>query len=120
MRKGKVAMTAEQVILRGLEQGMTKRSAAALAGIVEQTFYEWVRENPEFASAVEQARAKFVASSMKVIKGHASTLHKVLMQQHRADPEFQPLVEKVEHDGYVIVKVVRDGDPKHTPPGPPP
>jgi len=120
VRKGKVEFTPEQVILRGLEQGMTKRSAAHLAGVTEVTYHEWVRENPEFAKLCEQARAKFVASAIKTISRHPSTLHKLVMQQNRADEELQPLVEKVDTTGSMTITVVRDGPAKNNPPAAPP
>lgn len=121
MRKGKVDLSPEQVIIRALEQGLTKKGAANLAGISHVTYYEWVRENPSFANACEQARAKFLQDAVSVIKAHPSTLHKLVMQLGRDDPELQPLVEKVENTGDVTIRVVRDGtDPRHPPTSPPP
>jgi len=121
VRKGKVEFTPEQVIIRALEQGLTKKGAANLAGISDITYYEWVRENPDFAKLCAQARAKFLASAIKTIRMHPSTLHKVVMQLGRDDPELAPLVEKVEQTGALTINVVRDGsDGRHPPSSPPP
>jgi len=121
LRKGKVDLSPEQVIIRALEQGLTKKGAANLAGISHVTYYEWVRENPDFASACEQARAKFLQEAVSVIKGHPSTVHKLAMQLGRDDPELAPLVEKVEQTGALTINVVRDGsDGRHPPSSPPP
>lgn len=120
MRKGKVEFTPEQVILRGLEQGMTKKGAANLAGLTDVTYYEWVREDPDFARACEQARAKFMQSAVQTIRTHPGTLHKLAMQLNRSDPELQPLVEKVETAASMTITVVRDGTAKNNPPAAPP
>lgn len=121
MRKGKVDLSPEQVICNALRTGMTKQAAAHLAGISDHTYYEWVREDPAFAQACQQARAEFLSSALKVMKAHPSTLHKLVMQLRRDDPELQPLVEKVENTGDVTIRVVRDGtDPRHPPTSPPP
>ena len=81
-------------ICRALENGATRRAAAAIGGIREQTYYEWVRENPAFAEAVEQARAKFVEKAGLIAHQHPGSMLKLAMMLNRDDPDLQPVEEK--------------------------
>ena len=47
---------ASPIILQALEEGMTNKDAARLAGIDEVTFYAWMREKPQFSQLVNNAR----------------------------------------------------------------
>jgi len=87
------------IILRALENGVTRRAAAAIAGMTEPTFYEWVAQDAAFASSVEQAQAKFMASAARKIGGHAPSLLKWTMMLHRSDEQLQPIQERVELSG---------------------
>ena len=84
------------IILRALENGVTRRAAAAIAGMTEPTFYEWVAQDAAFASSVEQAQAKFMASAARKIGGHAPSLLKWTMMLARNDEQLRPVQERVE------------------------
>lgn len=119
--KGKKQYTTEEIIIRGLREGMTKQAAAHLAGITEKCYYDWINTRPEFSELCQQARAEFLKASMKTLRSHPGTLHKLVMQLRRDDPELAPLVERIEQtsDQHVTIRVVRDGtDPKRPPPSP--
>jgi len=45
------------VILKALEEGHTNIEAVKLAGINEDTFYEWLRTKPAFSEEAKRARA---------------------------------------------------------------
>jgi transposase-like protein len=96
------------IILRALENGATRKAASAIAGMCEPTFYEWVAQDPAFAKSVEQAQAKFIESAAKKIAGHAPSLLKWTMMLQRADPQLQPVQEKmaIEHEGVMLQMVV--------------
>jgi hypothetical protein len=120
LRKGKVEFTPEQVIINALKHGCTRRTAAHLAGLNEATYYEWVKENPEFAKACEQAQAWFLQSCVPIIKSNPGTALKYAQMVGRADEQLQSVTEKVEQTGGMTITVVRDGTAKNNPPAAPP
>ena len=121
MKTGKKAYTTEEIILRALAEGCTRRTAAHLAGVSEDTYYKWVETDPGFAQETERAQAAFLRSVLPVIKRHPQTALKYAQMVGRQDEQLQNVVEKVEASGKVVIEIVRDGsDPKRTPTGPPP
>ena len=121
MKTGKKAYTTEEIILRALAEGCTRRTAAHLAGVSEETYYKWIREKPGFADAAEQAQAVFLQSCVPIIKSNPGTALKYTQMVGRQDEQLQNVVEKVENSGKVVIEIVRDGsDPKRTSSGPPP
>ena len=56
--------------LRALENGHTRTSAAAVAGVHYSTFYDLVRDNPQFSEAVELAEA--TAEAKAIAKAYAN------------------------------------------------
>lgn len=42
-------------IEKSLRMGMTQEDAATLAGISEETFYQWKKKKPEFSEAIKKA-----------------------------------------------------------------
>jgi transposase-like protein len=100
-----------------LENGATKKQAAAEGGITEETFYKWMKEKPDFSEAVVRAKSKFAQKSLPLISKGPAALLKWLMLTNRDDPELQPLPEKmsVEADGVLLKMVVIGADADTTP-----
>jgi len=48
----------EDDILKGAAQGMTLEGCARLAGVSEQTLYNWLDEHEEFLESLKRARAQ--------------------------------------------------------------
>lgn len=48
-----------EIICKALERGETQGRAAALGGISEDTFYEWMKSRAEFSESVKRAKAAF-------------------------------------------------------------
>lgn len=57
MAKYKQAVVKE--ILASIEEGLSQKDAAMLAGISEDTFYTWKKEKPEFSELLERAILKY-------------------------------------------------------------
>jgi len=110
-RPTKKTEDAETIILRALENGATRRAAAAIAGMNAGTFRDWVATNGLFAIAVEQAQARFMESAAKKIAGHAPSLLKYAMMLHRDDEQLQPVQEKVAVDMAGDIQVRWSADP---------
>lgn len=55
-----------------LEQGMTKKDAAILSGITEETFYQWMKK-PEFSESVELAESKYIKSTTMMLNFKTGT-----------------------------------------------
>ncbi len=51
--------TTRNEICEYLEQGMTKKDSAIMAGIDETTMYRWIRKNASFASRVQRSILKY-------------------------------------------------------------
>ena len=66
--KDKYNPTNVGIILKALEECNTKRTAYQLAGVAESTFYEWLKEKPEFKAAVERAEAVALETLVLTIK----------------------------------------------------
>jgi hypothetical protein len=59
-------------ICQALRLGATRRDAAAVARIHRDTFYQWLKEKPEFPEAVKKAEAEGVVMSLAKINKAAS------------------------------------------------
>lgn len=60
-------------IIKHLEVGHTDKDACALAGISQDTFYEWIKVHPEFSEAVKKARITAKDQCIKVVRKAAIT-----------------------------------------------
>lgn len=56
----------EKKILKALKDGNVRSTAAALAGISKETFYNWLAEFPDFSDAIKKAEAE--AESVRVAR----------------------------------------------------
>lgn len=65
--KGKFEDARLQVLYNALSQGMTIKSACALAGIHQSTYFEWVTNKPEFTELVKRAESEMKERALKVI-----------------------------------------------------
>jgi hypothetical protein len=63
----------QEQILRGIRAGNYVETAALAAGIGTSTFYEWVERFPDFAEAVQKARAEAETRYVAVIENAATT-----------------------------------------------
>lgn len=54
-------------ILKMLENGITQKDAAVLAGIAETTWYKWKRENSSISSQVEASILKYKYSLIQIV-----------------------------------------------------
>ncbi len=66
-RQSKCCDELVRVICRHLENGSSRKYAYDQADIVKDTFYKWMREDPEFSRAVLRAEATFVNRSVEKI-----------------------------------------------------
>lgn len=66
--KGKYTPERIKAITDAVLQGVPYRHAAAIAGITETTFYEWMNKKPAFAEAIKEAEAKAVAGRIARIR----------------------------------------------------
>jgi hypothetical protein len=57
--------------LTAIEEGNTKKTAAALAGFGESMLYAWVAEDEEFAQSIKNAEAVAQAAMVKIIRRSA-------------------------------------------------
>ena len=59
-------------ICQYIEAGNSNKDAAALVGITETTFYEWVKK-PEFSKSIKKAELRCKARNIAIIQKAAST-----------------------------------------------
>lgn len=83
-------------ILALLKSGNTRTCAANASGISKETFYEWLREFPDFADAVTRAESEAEAAHVATIK-RAATVHKVVERRTTVSDK----------DGTTTIEVVR-------------
>jgi hypothetical protein len=111
-RKRKDTPTTVDVLLCCLEEGMTRVGAAAIAGVAERTFYDWMRDNPEFSQAVERAEAEFEQDMVRGIKREPKGKAWLLERRLRAGwapPKLEiDASQKVEHTLVFTAKEVTD------------
>lgn len=58
-----------KAIEESIEKGASDKAAFLSAGISESTFYDWVRDDPEFSEAIAQARARAVMKAEGLVFG---------------------------------------------------
>ena len=68
MNNGKYTPELVASICNKLENGLTKRGAAILNGIDETTFYDWVKQYPQFSQSVEDAIEKYKEKLINIVK----------------------------------------------------
>ncbi len=54
-------------ICKDIENGLPQKQAAIINGVGESTFYEWVKEKPEFAESVKKALSTFMKKHIQRI-----------------------------------------------------
>lgn len=73
-RPSKRTPATEKRILESLRAGNTRTASAGYGGISKDTFYEWLKEFPDFSDAVKKAESDcevaFVAVIKKAATGH--------------------------------------------------
>jgi len=57
-RKTKLTPERQKIITDVIAAGNYARTAVAMAGISEETYYQWLKKNPEFAEAVRKAESQ--------------------------------------------------------------
>ena len=55
-------------ICSALRAGNTRKASAEYAGITEETFYQWMKHNLSFLSAIKKAEADAEVSAVAIIK----------------------------------------------------
>lgn len=59
---------AKKKILKAIKDGNTRAAAAGIGGIGQETFYSWMRENPEFRESIKKAEAEAEAAHVAIIR----------------------------------------------------
>ena len=57
-RKSLFSRSLQDTVFQGLTGGMTRREVSAHAGVHPSTFYDWLKNRPDFARAVKEAEAR--------------------------------------------------------------
>lgn len=71
MNNGKYNPKTVEKIVDRIRAGVPKKYAAIGAGIIEDTFYRWLKEKPEFSDAVRQAEADAILRNTALVEKHA-------------------------------------------------
>lgn len=66
--KGKYTPEKVSAILNAVEVGTPYRHAAAIAGITEETFYQWLKNKPGFSESIKAAEGRAVAGRLARIR----------------------------------------------------
>lgn len=66
--KGKYTEERVRLIVNAVEQGVPYRHAAAIAGITESTFFDWLNRKPQFSEAIKSAEGRAVAGRLARIR----------------------------------------------------
>ena len=97
---------AEAKIIELLKAGNTRKTACIAAGISEDTFARWRKDDEDFADAIEKAEEEAVARNVAIIQRAAITTWQAaawwLERRRRSD---YALKQEVENSGELIVKV---------------
>ncbi len=80
MNNGKYNIDILNEICGYLRDGDTARTAAAKAGIHEDTYYEWIKVHPEFSEAVKRAQEEYKQKEYGEILNSAKKSLKVLVE----------------------------------------
>lgn len=104
-------------ICKYLEQGMTLKDTAALTGIAQETFYQWLKK-PEFSEAVKKAEMKCKQRNIALIQKAAITTWQAgawwLERRHSDEYALKSLLLHAGSDGEPLtLKLVRFGNDKH-------
>ena len=54
-RKSLFSRSLQDTVVQGLTGGMTRREVSAHAGVHPSTFYDWLKNRPDFARVVKEA-----------------------------------------------------------------
>lgn len=85
-KKGKYNPETVAIITDHLSRGCTKGMAHKAAGVREATFYQWLKEKPEFAEACKEAENSLICDMVNVVyeqakKGNFQAA-KFLLEKH--------------------------------------
>jgi transposase len=113
--KGKYTPERIKAITDAVLQGVPYRHAAAIAGITETTFYEWMNKKPAFAEAIKEAEAKAVAGRIARIRlAEGDHWQAAAWWLERKYPqEFGRTVQEQQHSGSIrreFVLITNAGD----------
>jgi len=105
------------IILRALENGATRRAAAAIGGIGETAFYSWMETDASFAKSVEQAQGAYLLKVGQAALKHPASAVKWAMMLGRDDKQLQPVQDKiaVDVDARADIIHIQWDEPPHTP-----
>ena len=82
------------LLIRCLEQGMTRRASCALAGIAEQTFHNWLAQGNGFLEAVQKAEATFEHDMVAGIRTEPKG--KMWLLERRLRKDWEPPKQQLE------------------------
>ena len=60
-------------LIKYIEAGNYQKTACEAVGLGETTFYEWMKEKPEFAESIKKAKSKAIARNVMIIQKAAQT-----------------------------------------------
>lgn len=83
-----------KIICEALAKGETQDTAYRLAGISNETYYRWLKENSEFSNAVKKAQAEFQDWQMNGILEDARKSLKTLI----CGQEYEEIKTEYEND----------------------
>ncbi|CUU34460.1 Homeodomain-like domain-containing protein [Armatimonadetes bacterium GXS] len=88
----KIRARARKAILQSLSQGATISQACASAGVSRRAFYDWLKNDPRFAEAVEIAQGKLIALAEGVVLDaiRRGDLKAAAWWLERRVPEYRP------------------------------
>jgi AcrR family transcriptional regulator len=88
----KIRARARKAILQSLSQGATISQACASAGVSRRAFYDWLKNDPRFAEAVEIAQGKLIALAEGVVLDaiRRGDLKAAMWWLERRVPEYRP------------------------------
>lgn len=55
-------------LIKYIEAGNYNKTACEAVGLGESTFYEWMKEKPEFAESIKKAEAKAITRNLIIIQ----------------------------------------------------
>jgi transposase-like protein len=113
-RRTKYTPETVRTICEWIERGMNYKSACALAGVSETTFWNWREKYPEFVQAIEEASAKLKAWHVMNIRRHSDTNWRAStwLLEHTFPEEYGRTVQDVNQNisGEITTVLVRRKD----------
>ena len=102
-RPTKLTSSTLRIICDAVAQGVPNKYAAALAGISEDSFYKYQRENTEFSESIQKATASGIAARLALICQAAKSDHRAAAWwlEHTQPEHFSKSRIEVHHDGTV-------------------